>query len=257
MLITDKFVVLNMPKTGSTFVRTVIKDIYRQRAERGGRDEFAELILPNINAPKVPHNQHGAYCQIPPAARNKTVVTVTRNPYERFLSHYEFRWWAKLHSLSRETLDRHFPHFPNLNLDEYVAFLELSDQNALPNNPWKIGNQTIRFIRMYFENPAVTLQSLSPDYFKDTSRFMRELEGIVFLRNENLNEELAAFLARMGFSQAEVEFCRSHQRVNVTERPKVERSQVWTPRALNYVEHHERFLFQMLSAVGITYKKPA
>lgn len=31
MLITDDFVLLNSPKTGSTYARTVIKEVYKKR----------------------------------------------------------------------------------------------------------------------------------------------------------------------------------------------------------------------------------
>ena len=61
MIITKDFVVINYPKTGSTFVRTVIKKLYEKRKTKnpiiklGQRigliePEIIELILPNYVA---------------------------------------------------------------------------------------------------------------------------------------------------------------------------------------------------------------
>ena len=45
MLITSDFVVINMPKTGSTFLRTVLAEIYRASRPQA---EFRELMLPHL-----------------------------------------------------------------------------------------------------------------------------------------------------------------------------------------------------------------
>lgn len=79
MIITKDIVFLNLPKTGSTFVRKTIKELYNKRIEnnillRIGlrlkllKHPYRELILPNLLLKKgltEYSDQHGHYTQIP------------------------------------------------------------------------------------------------------------------------------------------------------------------------------------------------
>lgn len=268
MLICKEFVVLNMPKTGSTFVRTVIMEIYRRRAERAKScgntpkgdlldEPPRELILPNINVPGRPHDQHGTYRQIPEEVRNRPVLSVARNLYDKFLSTFEFRFWAEYPPLQKQVLLHHFPDFPNLSLDDYVLMNELSAQHKIPGrNLLNVGNQTIQFIRMYFKKPSETLAKLTPDYLESSDAYENDIADIIFLKQDNLNEELAQFLIRMGYTQEEAELCRTFRRVNVTPNKCSDRNTLWTTKAIHYVQHNERFLFRMLANRGITFPRP-
>jgi hypothetical protein len=256
MLITEQFVVLNMPKTGSTFVRTVISEIYRQRVKSGRSALLEELILPNINVAGRPHDQHGTFRQIPENSRQKTIVSVARNPYDKFVSTFQFRWWAQYPPIGRDELTCHFPHFPDISLDDYVFLNELSGRRKLPNNnKWNIGNQTVQFIRMYFKNPLEVLEQISPNYFEG-EHYFNDMAKVVFLRHEKLNEDLASFLEKAGFSENEAAFCRAHSRINVTNESSLDRSKLWTARSLRYVEYNERFLFKMFASLGFHFEKP-
>lgn len=273
MLITDSFVLLNYPKTGSTFARTAIKDIFHQRLAKRtllrkcsdlvgltSKPFLRELILPNI---KITHgqrspDQHGCYCQIPDVYRDREVVAVVRNPYARFLSNYEFRWWVKFPPVPDNILVEHFPSFPDLDIDDYVRLnhygmihgrLKGRDING------RIGNQTIQFIQMFFKNPDYVLNSISDDYV-DSDQIFKDIAPITLLRQENLNEELAAFLQAKGYSQEETEYVRLRERVNVTTKRMPDRNQIWTKNALDYVQQNERMIFRILAAKGITYERP-
>lgn len=82
MLVTDSFVMLNYPKTGSSFARKVIKDLYARQPKSWFRRRWCkELILPNIRTCGA-DDQHGCYSQIPPQYRNREVMSIVRNPFE-------------------------------------------------------------------------------------------------------------------------------------------------------------------------------
>jgi hypothetical protein len=138
MLITDSFVMLNYPKTGTSFARQVIKELYAREPRRWFGRWCKELILPNIRTPGVA-DQHGTYSQLPRRYRNREIVAIIRNPYDRFLSVFEFRYWVNVPLLPWDVVYRRFPSFPSLTLDEYVDFDELVSQ---PFYQVPVGTQT-------------------------------------------------------------------------------------------------------------------
>jgi len=81
MIITDDFVMLNFPKTGSSFAREALKRLYANR-------NIIELMLPKITEKRYRDrvDQHGTFRQIPLAHKNKPVLSITRNPLSRFQS---------------------------------------------------------------------------------------------------------------------------------------------------------------------------
>jgi hypothetical protein len=252
MIITDDFILLNYPKTGSTFARTVIKEIYQKRLARRhwgrkisdrvgltSKPFIQELILPNI---KVKHadrepDQHGCYSQIPHIYRNRQVISIVRNPYSRFLSGYEFRWWVQFPPVPQNLLAERFPSFPDLDIDDYVRLQEYGAVYRVSNGrniKGTIGNQTIQFIQMFFKNPDDVLDNISDEYI-DSDQIFEDVADIKFLRQENLNEELADFLQQTGYSQEEVEYARLRNKVNETPKRSLHRNQLWTKKALDYI----------------------
>lgn len=122
VIVTESFVMLNLPKTGSTFARKVIKDLYASAPRSWFKRTYClDLILPNIRHAGEP-DQHGCYCQIPRQYRKREIVSILRSPYERFLSAFEFRHWAYHPPRPAEVIRECFPTFPNLKLDEYIDF---------------------------------------------------------------------------------------------------------------------------------------
>lgn len=267
MIICNEFIVLNLPKTGSTFVRKVINEIYVKRMSSNVTDKicyalnlktkpFKELLLPNIKVPGKP-DQHGTYSQIPPKYLNRKVISVVRNPYDRFLSAYEFKNWARVPSLSKDVLLKHFPHFPDLTLDDYVELNKLDAQVRLKSkNKINLGNQTVQFIQMFFKEPEKVLSKITEEYIDSDIAYIKDMGNVHFLTQENLNDQLSTFLEKNGFSEEEVAFARNYDRVNTTKPLFKDRDNLWTEKALNYVEENERFIFKILNDKGITYERP-
>ncbi|GGW86985.1 sulfotransferase family 2 domain-containing protein [Alteromonas halophila] len=269
MLITKKFVLLNYPKTGSTFAREAIQKLYSEKYRENPvvskilrklkvrEPAIQELMLPNIKVKGVsrPRDQHGCYCQIPSRYKNREVVTVVRNPFTRFLSAYKYGWWKKYPPVSQLLLDKHFPHFPDLSFDEYVDLTELGvEHGRLGRPPGNLGSQTVQFIQMFFNNPESTLEKVDDKYLEN-QQYLKDVPAITFLRQETLNEDLAEFLIQKGFSADDVNFILNMKKINTTNSEKVAGA-VWTPKTLSYVKHKEKAMFDIFREKGINYDSP-
>jgi hypothetical protein len=261
MLVTEAFVMLNYPKTGSSFARKVVKEIYERHPRQFFKRRFVkELMLPNIReAGNPPPDQHGMYSQIPVRYRDREVVTVVRNPYERFLSGYEFRAWANCPPLPVGVIRKSFARFPRLSIHEYIDFNQYALGPSVFRGPKPratIGEQTAQFIQLFFKNPQSILARITDEYL-DSNCVFDDMADITFLRRENLNHQLAEFSQRKGFTHAETSFIESHAPVNVTQGTSADRSKLLTPRVVDYVTVNERMIFRILKAKGISCECPA
>lgn len=269
MIITKRIVFLNFPKTGSSFVRTVIKEIYRRRINdnvfiRLGlklkiiKPPIRELILPNILLKKGiadTLDQHGHYSQIPEKDKNKLIVSVVRNPYDRLLSLYEFRFWKKNPALDIKIIKNHLPNFPDLDLDEFVEYLKLVAKHSIfeNKNNVKIGPMSLQLIQFFFRDPKNVLNKIDRDYLTSNKLFINDIAPIHFLKQENLNKDLGDFLLENKFSKEEVDFVLNFEKVNVTKKLYNDRSKLMTNNAIKYIEEYECFYIMVLKYFKINY----
>jgi len=271
MIICDEIIVLNFPKTGSTFVSKVIKDIYNLRYPRNIfrkigykfhliTPHLVELRLPNYQspAPFLRNNlrNHGAFCQIPKKYLGKKIVSVVRNPYARFLSIYQFKSWERYPPLEKSIIDENLPNFPILSLNDYVQMQKIINKDCFDNN-LNIGSQTIQFIRLFFKNPDEVFNKIDLKYVSSDTVFLEDMADIELLRTESLNNDLSNFLSKNNFSVTEVAFAKNYKKVNVTNLNSGVKAEIlWTREAIDYIEKSEWFLFKMLKVLGIEYNKP-
>ncbi len=235
MVITDQFVMLNLPKTGSSFARKALKKVHHydtlpnkilRKLSLAG-SSMIELSHPSLDRqfPEDLRDQHGTYRQIPEEHRHKTVVSVIRNPVDRYVSAYLFGWWKiNLHTTEKR-LRQAFPHFPELSFREYYEMINLfGRENRLRGMSPRIdlGFYTIQFIQFFFREPERTLGLIDDDYIKQ-KRYLDDMAEVVFLHQENLNSELYDFLRSLGYPERDIGFIRNAERVNVTPRAKDQR----------------------------------
>lgn len=231
MIITDDLVMLNFPKTGSSFARKVLKEIYAGRSSRFHKilaklgiynSNFFELMLPKIdnNSLYGLKGQHGTLRQIPEQHRNKPILSITRNPFSRYVSNYLFKWWVKYPPVGKEVLLERYPHFPNLTFPEYYEMMHIyGREDHLRGIVPKIelGHHTIQFIQFYFRDPEAVLKSIDDEYI-DQKRYKHEIDPIHFIRQENLNSELKKHLLQVGVAESELLFIDTMEKVNVTDK---------------------------------------
>lgn len=262
MILTRRFVLLNFPRTGSTFVRRALRTLYgvqgrgilrTVRARFGwGCPQFQELTH-RINRTESAErerrrSQHGAYSQIPIPHRGKPVVSVTRHPFDRLVSMYEQGFWRDHPPVDRAVLRARLPSFPELTFTQYLEMLDVFDvPNVLKGHPLRaeVGSQTLHFVRFFARDPEVTLARLTDDAV-DSGTLQDELGEVRFLHLESIAEELVEFLVSIGHRGAETGFILDAPPINAA---TSRRGRGWreyldadTARALR---HRERFLFRM------------
>ena len=255
MLVTDRFVIINLPKTGSTFVREVFKAMGAHRRWWPGRPRVRELLLPNANLVGGVLDQHGKVQQIPPESRHLPIVSVVRNPYDKFLSAFEYRFWARYPQFPEPELRARFPHWPDLSVDDFVRLKVMQADRLAGSNPQGIGVQTLNFARFFSPDPAPVLDAARTGTL-DLAMLRASLAPIRLLRQETLRDDLAAFLHEMEYPRWAVDLCYAVPQANVTPRGPIERSRLWTAAAVAHIRQNERLLLALLREWGIDHAPP-
>ena len=226
MLITKDFVLLNFPKTGTTFARKVIMQAYLDRlsllqkarlkfglAQPPFHDLRLHKLKPNGKLNKSRADQHGKMRQIPQEFQDRQVVSIVRDPVDRYLSMYRFRRWVNFPAFSKPDVKKRFPHFPDLTFTEYLTCIQSFGTAALLPNAelqGRFGYQTLMFIQFYFRDPQRVIENL----LAGDESWMQELASIRFLKQSNLNEELKTLLGGYGFTESELVFIDDFRRLN-------------------------------------------
>ncbi len=112
MILTQRFVFIHQPKTGGTFVTRVL---YRLLGD--------PLDPTDPSAPIAEINKHGTCREIPASHRGIPILAAVRNPFERYVSQYEFAWWKRDLPpwVDVDTVRARYPHFPNLSFEEFIT----------------------------------------------------------------------------------------------------------------------------------------
>jgi len=239
VIITNDFVMLNFPKTGSSFARKRIKAVYAQSESKGRklleRLRICSPVVQDVMLPKIDelgkgglHDQHGTYRQIPFEHRQKPIVSIAREPVSRYESTYLYRWWEKHPPAELGVIRDRYPHFPDLSFSQYYEMVhhygrEARLQGVVPRID--LGLHTIQFIQFYFSDPVSVLKNIDDEYI-DSSRFNHELKRIRFLHQENLESELNLFLHSVGVTAASAATTLPEQRVNVSPKSQEDSQQI-------------------------------
>lgn len=224
MIVTDKFVLINYPKTGTTFARSVLKSIHERRNTRLrrilrrigiGRSRLDDVLLPRIygDSPPSMQGQHGVYRQIPEAERGKPVASIVRNPLTRYISSYVYAWWKEHPPFALCCVKEAFPHFPDLSFPEFYRLLNHPevDEDRLRNpEARRLGSYTRMFFVFYAEEPDEAVGRALQGEPLDAV-----LPRIVFLHQEFLRDELATFLRSNGYSERELALVYEAESMNV------------------------------------------
>jgi hypothetical protein len=249
MILTDRFVYIHLPKTGGTFVTAVLERLMKPPRPRN----WPERVLRRLRRRRWRDtNKHGTCAEIPASHRGLPVFACVRNPFDRCVSQYEFGWWKDRPPpwVDSAAIRRRYPAFPGV---PFADFVEIS-ATAFPRlrgSPLSgedaLGWQTDQFVRTFFRDPEAAWRRIDDAYI-DGRRWEEDLHPVRFLRTENLNADLHAFLLGVGFAPAEVDWVLREGKI----RPagaKGERRPSWeeyyTPDLRARVRRRERLLFAM------------
>lgn len=231
MIITDKLVFLNFPKTGSTFIREFFRDISklerksirtRLKSKLGFRvvGQIELLQLPNLRVGgerNMRPDDHGLAIQVPRLHHNKPFVSCIRNPFERLVSAYKYEDWKKLEVVGDSNLNeirKLNPKFPDLTFPEFIKYVYDSDRKirlGCSKIDSRIGMQTIQFFQFFHNDyPMVLEQSENESFSLD--QFLCER----FLHTENLNDDLAKLLIDYNYPDWVVAETSKRRKINTS-----------------------------------------
>ena len=220
MLITDKFVFIHMPKTGGTFVSSTLLRIHSSYLDLP-HDYFfstppkklklvSRNVTENFDSPKYGSvvNQlpkHGKCRQIPQEHRKKQIVSILRNPYDWYVSQYEFGWWKKKgyweHYWKVSGRKGRAPQVPKLSFEEFLAF---QVKRPYKNKAFqKFGYYTQQFIYFFSHHPKLTASWIHVGYIK-SGDYNENLFDVQFLRTDRLNIDFFEFLLATGYEADDV-----------------------------------------------------
>jgi hypothetical protein len=223
MIVTDKFVYLHQPKTGGTFVTSVLLRLHQVRWSLPLRvlsTRREDMVFHGRYGRFVYNNRkHGERRAIPPRHDRPRILATFRNPYDLLVSQYEFGWWKRKECLQYfravPRFSSKYPHFPALTFAEYVEISDLALQITTPDlvdASERPGLLTREFIRFYCKNPELVLSRFAEGDFS-TKELRSELEPIHFLRQHSLNHDLHAFLLGVGYEPLDLDFIPTLNRI--------------------------------------------
>lgn len=204
-------------------------------------------------------SQHGTYSQIPPKHQKKPVISVVRNPFDRVVSNYEFRWWVNNPPCDITELKNKFPHFPDLTFEEYFKMSSFHSVNDIlfgKKVKANIGPITLHFIKFYFKNPDKVIHELTDNYI-DNKDFLDDMAKIEFLHTENLNKELYDLLIKFGFKHKRIKFILESKRDNIsTQRKGRHYSEYLSEEIIDEIGYKERLIFMLFPEYNIPDDQP-
>lgn len=252
MVITNDFIFLHYPKTGGTFCETHIKRLYRQTNRR----RIINLLRRKPVRWYRSIRQHSGVHAIPRYARHLPKLATIRNPYDRWVSHYEFNIYAHYPEAvpNHEKILEEYPHFPNITFPEFILiankfFNKVQNQTGKPEEE-KIGFYSAQFIGLFCPRPKEVLSLPKAKITADLLRSKMDPD-ITFLMTHNLNKELHCYLARFNHDQADLEEILQSPKI-LPEKDKVSarpRDKSWrayyTEEAISTINEKESLIFDL------------
>jgi hypothetical protein len=255
MVITDDFVFIHLPKTGGTFVEQMLERLYRSK----NRNNFYYRALQKIGHVKTTStfinvNKHGACSDIPEAHRSKKIIATIRNPYDRYVSQYEFNWWKECLPVNPDRVSKHYPQYPDLSFEAFIDFfnemirlLPSAVNHSLYRTEFQIGYHTEQFVKQFFRNPDRVFLRIDETYIQN-GMYRKDMFDVTFIDMDFLNQDLCNFLVSIGHRPRELEFITKAEKIFP---PRGGRSgskkwrEYYTPELKKKVRLRERFLFEL------------
>lgn len=252
MVITNDFVFLHLPKTGGTFCETHIMRLYRQ----SHRERLTNIFQRKPVRWGRAMRKHFGFHAIPRYAQHLPKVSCIRNPYDRWVSNYEFKIYKyypeEVPNLNH--IKAEYPHFPDVSLTE---FIKLSNkyftrvQNRLgKTEEEKIGLYSEQFIGMYCHKPGEILNLPKEEITAELVR-SRMAPDITFLQTHNLNQELHDFLAQYNHDPVGLKAILKSPKILPEKsgpgslRPKGAWRSYYTTEAVEIVNDKEALIFEL------------
>lgn len=265
MIITDRFVMLNFPKTGSAFARKMIGKLYDNRRKSiinkilyrtrlKSRPYYEVFRAPNIRDMSHKRNfmdEHGVFIQIPEVHKHKKVISIKRDIFDRYISLYEFGDWKRAPWLAKTKLKKCFKNYPNITFREFMKLIiEYNPIEMLPevNRKLPIGPATAQFILFFFKNPFKILNKIDNNYI-ESDAYKEDMADVHFLEQGNLNKNLYDFLVNQGNKKSKVKFILKEKRINNSTPTNKTKDDYFTDELYHIVNEKDKLLFKFMKTL--------
>lgn len=273
MVVTEKFVYIHMPKTGGTFVTAVLERLHHRvqpqkphsHVRRIARSVARLTGIRRVNAQRSYgpilnlEPKHGTCHDIPSHLRHLPILSTIRNPYDWYVSQYEFGWWKKTFLYQPEVfptpvgkaIERVLPSFiqenPTFPEIPFESFMALCEQAArIATRGADLGLYTFGFFGFFHREPDRALRSMKQDC-RGTLGMPQELFQVEFMVTHHLNEQLRQFLLAAEYHPNDLGFIPELGRILPMGRGRRE-DQPWqeyyTSDLKSTVRHWDRLLFE-------------
>lgn len=228
MIITDSCVFLHYPKTGTTFTRAALCSVYgiryrwwnRLLGKIGAHTPLKELYHPKLygNLPPTYRDQHGVYRQIPAVDRHKRIVSIVRNPLQKYVSSYAYGWWKRYPPFPEAQVKDIFPSFPELSFTEYYAMVnhpDVQEDRLSTPEARTLGSYTRLFLVFFAKDPDAATKAIVRG-----TPLSEVIPPVTFLHQERLSDNLCECLKSVGISETMAERVHACQSKNVGDTAK-------------------------------------
>jgi len=205
--LTDDFVFVHMPKTGGTFVGSVIDRLYPSGWRRLRAISFGPKP---VGRAAIDHGHlHAPLQEVPESHCYKPVLATIRSPYEHHVSSFEFGEWRKgeanpdFSGYDWPRIRADHPEFPDLTFADYLAVFGRVGYRRGQDDRRDLGWDTVRFAWQFARSDAPTATSPTAQISEVVAH---GCDDIRFVHTENLNAELHDALLSFGLPPESVDF---------------------------------------------------
>jgi hypothetical protein len=171
--------------------------------------------------------KHGTCHDIPESQRGKLIVSTIRNPFDWYVSQYEFRWWTRAFSYESPTqptpvgfaLEQVLPtfmreneSFPDITFEDFLKLCHRAADTYNQGLNCGLGLYTHGFVRYFFRRPEEAIRRIDHSY-AGWQQSSSDMVDVVLLRTHRLNDQLPAFLVSMGYAANDVKFVYGLDRI--------------------------------------------
>ena len=214
MVVTDKFVYVHQPKTGGTFVESILKRVHKSMNYQLTEKINNFKLTGSLSGIKMVRNgpgknQHGRVIDIPKKYSKLKILATVRNPFDRYVSQYKFNFWKNGFPkiIRNKELMEHFPKFPDISFKNYIYLVN----DILPKYQKRIdifGYQTYQFFRQY-----TNIDVNKIDQRQIIKNINQYFNNIYFISTANLNEGLYNFLLDFNYPEDKIGFILHEKKI--------------------------------------------